>query len=284
MNDLPDVTTFLAAGVRADPRLCLAQAVAWLDPFWNGVQEDELGDDDMLAVAMDVTRRCFPTVYALAVQALHRGADESDLDRLICAEISATGLPLDSLEGLGYGVPLPAYGVCLEDPDFYVEHAEVIPLLGWFGISPENQPSVEVPDWAYVAGQRLSDSLVEQPDERYQQVGWLLGWLFSCTGNSVLDYDYETLYEFEPLPWEPDNLELALASTEEAGDLLEAARTGLARVTSDSILQQALRTNIRRLRRLFTGSIAKERTVHDRLRLHWPALDRGAAGTAQSDP
>ena len=34
MTTLTDVHRFLAAGLRDDPLLCLAQAVAYLDPFW----------------------------------------------------------------------------------------------------------------------------------------------------------------------------------------------------------------------------------------------------------
>jgi hypothetical protein len=284
MSDLPDVYQFLAVGLRNDPLLCLAQTVSWLDPFWSDTWEDDTDDDGSFSFALHVCRDLFPDIYAQVVEALHHGAAYDALDRLICAEISQKGIPLDSLEGMGYGVPLPAYGAILYDPEFYVSHPDVVSILEMFGIQPdENAYEVDVPERAYAAGQRLSDSLVEHPDERYRQVGYLIAFLFSCVGNSCVDWDEEMLCSAQPLAWEPAELAFAVEMIREADEIMTAAQAGLKLVQSSPLIQQALQANIRRLYRLFVRRSKKEQKKHDRPRLHWPPLDGSASGAAESD-
>ena len=245
MNTSTDVYQFLAAGLRDDPLLCLAQAVAWLDPFWSDTWDDDVDDDGSLSQALHITRDYFPDIYAQVVDALHHGAAYDDLDRLICAEISRRGIPLDSLEEMGYGIPMPAYGAALYDPDFYTHHPDVVPVLEMFGIQPdEDAYQVDVPERVYAAGQRLYDSLVEHPDERYRQVGYLIGWSVLVHGNSSVDLRLETLAEFQPLSWEPDDFAFAVEIIREADEIMAAAQAGLELVRSNPIIRQALQDNI----------------------------------------
>ena len=111
----------------------------------------------------------------------------AELDRLLCQAISAKGIPLDDLDIIGWGIPLNAVGVDLEDPEFYAVHTDLLPLLAPFGIDlPEGEIySVDVPECVYPVGRAIAASLHEQADPALQQVGWLFGWLFSCTGNSL---------------------------------------------------------------------------------------------------
>ncbi|HML20979.1 MAG TPA: hypothetical protein PKD09_04980 [Aggregatilinea sp.] len=283
MTTIPDVYGFLVAGLHDDPLLCLAQAVAWLDPFWAGLSDDDFNDDGSLATALDATRNHFPGIYAMTVDALHHGAAYDDLDHLICTELSKLGFPLDFVESMGCGIPLPAYGTLLCDPEFYTHHPDVVPVVQWFGIQPDGDDPIDIPDHACTAAQRLMDSLVEHPGPRYQQVGWLIGWLFSCTGNSSVDLDPESMWEFEPLSWEPENVEFALAIIQEADEIMSDAQAGLVLVQCNPLIQQALQDNIQRLYRLFARQSKKERKIHDRPRLHWPALDCGLTGTTEPD-
>ncbi len=285
MNTLPDVYEFLAAGLRNDPLLCLAQAVSWLDPFWADIWDDDADDDGSLSQALRITRDYFPDIYAQVVDALHHGAVYDDLDRLVCAEISRRGIPLDSLEEMGWGIPMPAYGATLYDADFYAHHPDVVPVLEMFGVQPdEDAYEVDVPERVYAAGQRLYDSLVEHPDERYRQVGYLIGFVCSCTGNSSADNDWDTMGNFQPLTWEPDDFAFAVEIIREADEIMAAAQAGLELVRSNPIVRQALHNNIRRLYRRFERQVKKEKKYHDRPRLHWPPLDGGLTGTAESDP
>lgn len=284
MNELPDVHQFLAAGLRADPLLCLAQAVCWLDPFWSDDEPDDYDDDGMLRVALQLCRTCLPGIYAQAVNALHQGAGYDDLDRLICAEISAIGIPLDSIEGIGYGIPMSAYGATLHDADFYTYHPDVVPILNMFGIQPEEDAyQVDVPERAYTAGHLLYNSLVEHPDEQYRQVGYLIGWIYGCSGNTSVDVDFESLAGFQPLSWEPDEFAFAVEIIREADELMAAAQAGLELIRADATLRQTLQDNIDRLYRFFARQTGKEKSKHDHPRLHWPALDASSPGTAKSD-
>jgi hypothetical protein len=203
MNDLLQTYTLLAAGLRDDPLLCLANAVAWLDPLWQEADDDgdvPQDEDGALAIALHVTRTAFPDVYAQAVDRLRQGASYADLDRLICGAISERRIPVDDLECIGFGIPLPAYGVALDDPDFYTTHPDTLPALACFGVSPEPNPDpITVPEWVHTAGRLIAADLEQHEDERYRQVSWLVQWLFALSGNTIVDWDYESLADIPPL-------------------------------------------------------------------------------------
>jgi hypothetical protein len=285
MNELTNVHQFLAAGLHDDPLLCLAQAVSWLDPFWSDDEPDDFEDDGSFHLALHLCRDFFPDVYAQVVEVLHHGAAYDDLDRLICAEISRRGIPLDSLEGMAYGVPLPAYGAALHDPEFYSHHPDVVLILEMFGVQPgEEDYQVEVPERVYAAGRHLYDSLADHPEEGYRRLGCLIGWLVSNTNNSCIDWDEELMFSVEPLSWEPDDFAFAVEIIREADEIMTSAQVGLELVRSNAFVRQALQDNIDRLYRLFAKATYKEKKKHDRPRLHWPTLDGGSSGATESHP
>ncbi len=277
MNDLLQTHALLVAGLRADPLLALASVVCWLDPLW-GDEEDEWDlpqdEDGTLAVALRVTRQAFPDVYAQAVEAVRRGASYAELDRLICGAITGRGIPLDDLEWIGFGIPMPAYGVVLDDPDFYAAHPDTIPVLQCFGITPEPNPyHVDVPDCAYTAGKLIAADLHKHADARWRQVAWLLGWLFACTGNSSVDYSYEEHSEFQPLSWDADDLAFAVEIIQEAETILADALAGLASLSSRPDLLQVLQHNVQRIYKALEKMKGKPHEPH--IRLAWPHLAGG---------
>ncbi len=283
MSTLPEVYQFLAAGLRADPLLCLAQAVSLFDPV-RVDDDDDYTEDGVLNQALRICRHSLPDIYTQAVAALHHGADYGDLNNLICSELLTLGLPLDGLEEMGYGIPLPAYGVELSEPEFYSSNPEVLPILVLFGIEIiEDGGEIDVPQRVYKAADLLSASLLEQSDKRYQQAGQALGWLFSCTGNSSVDYDWESMSEWQPLSWQ-DDLQFALEISREADEIMTEARAGVEVILANPGLRNALEVNIHRLYRLFKRTKKKEPITYDHLRLYWPPLDGGLAGTAESHP
>lgn len=284
MTTLTDVHCFLAAGLRDDPLLCLAQAVACFDPFWQGIADDEIIYDDPLAAALDITRGSFPGVYALAVDALHHGATYDDLDRLICAEISALGIPLDCIETMNFGIPLPAYGAELHKPDFYAYHPDVLPVVQLFGVQPEDDRQVDVPERIYSAARIIAHDLAEHADERYRQVSWLIQWIFGISQNTSVDWPPAVLFEVEPLSWEPDDIAFAIELIREADTIMEDAAAGLQWLLTQPAIMQALHDNIQRLYRSLARQTRKERKNHDYSRLHWPAPDSGLAGTTEPHP
>ena len=171
MNILLDTCAGLVAALHADPLLSLAYTVAALDPLWREPDTDALLDDadGTIMDALRIVRQHFPDVYAEAVELLRAGATFADIDHLLCSQLTELGLPVDNSEWLSYGIPMPAYGAVLEDPDFYSTHPDVIPVLACFGISPEPNPyNVVVPDCVYMAGRLIAADLRDHADAGWQ--------------------------------------------------------------------------------------------------------------------
>lgn len=249
MNNLLNTYSLLQSAMTADPVLCLAQAVAWLDPMWNLSDEIDMpqDEDDTLIIALHIVRRAFPDIYLDALQAMHHGASYARLDQLICDGIRAHGIPLDSVEWIGYGIPLPAYGVVLDDPDVYTQHPDVVPVLACFGISPEPNPyNIQVPDVAYTAAEIIANNLMQHPEENWRQVTWLIRWLFSSTNNSCVDWDIETMNEVQPLSWEPADIAFAQEIIEEANGIMADVHTAIQFLNDHSHHLETLQSIIQR--------------------------------------
>jgi hypothetical protein len=270
MNVLTDTYAQLSAALTADPLLMLASAVATFDPFWNMVDDDEY-EPDPLEVALHVTRDAFPDVYAEAIEQLRFGAAYVDLDRLICKGITSRGIPLDDLYMMNWGIPLQACGAELTNPEFYGAHSDPLPVLALFGIVPpedETQPFI-VPECAYDIGRAIALNLLEQDDPALRQVGWLLGWLFSCTGNSLVDCSDEALNDFEPLAWSKENVDFAVEMIAEADEIMGNAMSGLRHLLAMPSLVSALQRNI---------AVAQQKGIagERRIEFEWGSTDSGA--------
>jgi hypothetical protein len=273
MSEIQATYDVLAEALHYDPLFCLANAVCWLDPFWQDAQEDNVTEEDHVETALRVLRTAFPDVYVLAVDALRQGASYNQMDQLICSEVAKCGLPIDHLDSFSYGIPMPAYGASLEDPDFYTHHPDVRPIIELFGIDLDaDEYSVDVPHCAYTAGQLIAESLEEDADPRYRQLSRLMGWLFSCTGNSSIDYNDDAMCECQPLSWDQDDLAFALDIIQEADAMLSDALAGLEWIRSEPIVQKALKANIQQISRY----LAKQKKGHAKhktnIRLVWPSF------------
>ncbi|MFZ2879923.1 MAG: hypothetical protein WA009_10335 [Phototrophicaceae bacterium] len=283
MNPLPEMYEQLAVSLTADPLLLLASAVAAFDPFWADFDEADIDyDTDPLTIALQVTRGAFPDIYAEAVERLRAGAPYAEMDRLLCKAISAKGIPLDDLETIGWGVPLVAVGVNLEDPEFYAVHTDVLAALVPFGIDlPEAETySIDLPECIYKVGCAIATSLHEQTDPALRQVGWLYGWLFGCTGNSLVDYNDEALAEIPPLSWSADDIAFAVELIEEADGIMRDVQMGLDLLKTTPELMTALERNIATLYR----ELKKKGKLDERIiRLEWEGAGSRADGTAIVD-
>lgn len=277
MNVLTETYAQLSAALTADPLLLLASAVATFDPFWNMPEDDE-NEPDPLEIALHVTRQAFPDVYAEAIEQLRLGATYADLDRLICKAIIAKGIPLDDLYMMSWGIPLPAFGAELTEPEFYEAHSDLLPVVALFGIVPpedDAQPLI-VPERAYDIGRALALHLLEQDDPKLRQVGWLLGWLFSCTGNSLVDCSDEALNDFEPLAWSRENVNFAIEMITEVDEIMGDAMTGLQKLIATPSLQSALQRNIAVVQQKGTNG---ERCIE----FEWASTDSGTDGETVAD-
>jgi len=283
LNALQGMFDQLSVALTADPLLLLASAVAAFDPFWADFDEADIDyDTDPLTIALQVTRGAFPDIYAEAVERLRADAPYAEMDRLLCKAISAKGIPLDDLDTIGWGVPMTAVGVDLEDPEFYAVHTDLLPVLALFGIDlPEGETySVELPECLHKVGCAIATNLHEQTDLALRQVGWLFGWLFSCTGNSLVDYSDEALAEIPPLSWSADDIAFAVELIEEADGIMRDVLMGLDFLKTTPNLMAVLERNVAHLyRELKKKGKLDERTI----RLEWTGAVGGADGTAVVD-
>lgn len=276
MNPLVTMHQGMAVALTSDPLLLLASAVAAFDPFWNVFDADDIDyDTEPLYVALQVTRNVFPDIYAEAIEALRRGATSLQMDHLICKSISAKGIPLDNLETIGWGVPLVGVGVDLDDPSFYVAYPEVLPILALFGIMlPDGgYCSLNVPEPIYRIGRMIAASLYEHPDPILRQVSWAIAWLFSCTGNSLVDCTDEMLSEFQPLSWSSEEIELAVELIKETDEVMRDVTAGLETLKASAELRTAIERNVTKLYRQHKK---KGKGDGRHIRLDWSSVSSGS--------
>jgi hypothetical protein len=286
-QELQTMPAFLMRAMQDDVRLSLANAAAWLDPlrllepglieeaYFDGAYEE---DPDALAmVALSVARRCFPAVYCELVEGLRAGWDCRRFESAFCAGLRRAypHLELEALYDMVYGVPLPFVGLDITSPEFLDDHPNYAALLAdYFDLHPISTPTTRWRDPFSVIDENDFDalqpiarhvikSLIAQDSQPYADLAFLLMYLFSCTGNSLLDFSANAYWEvgFEPLDWQPDALSMADEACREMGIVLGAVERSMQRLAEDEALGAALKSNIAAL-------IAAERM--DRVTLSWP--------------
>ena len=250
MNDLVVLQQALAHTINADPVLCLAHAVAWLDPLHGDLDDMDMpeSEDDTVLIALHILRRAFPEIYFDALQAMRQGASYQRLDHLICDAVQTQGIPLDNLEWIGWGIPLPAYGALLDDPDFYTTHPDVIPVLECFGISPQPNPyNIVIPDVTYKVADIIADDLLQQSENHWRQVAWLIRWVTSSTNNSCVDWDEEMMSSVQPLSWDADDIAFAREIVEEADGIMADVHAGLTWISQNPTSLEVLSRNVQKI-------------------------------------
>jgi hypothetical protein len=273
MNDLLQTYNFLVNQMTIDPLLNLASAVVWLDPIWFEDDDPDDFDDehDIVGMALRVMRRAFPDIYIDAMEGIRAGATYHEIDGLICAAVNEKGIPLDNLEFLGYGIPMDSFGVELECADFYAEHPDLASVLALFGVHPEADCyNVEVSETAYQAGRAIVRSLEDHPDLRYQDVGFLMQWLWAYSENTLISWTQDMLCEIPPLSWSAEDIALAIEIIEEANEMMESVERGIKFLQSQQDVMTALERNIKRLYRAIKKNGDEQKEL--RLRLKWPEI------------
>lgn len=268
MNDFFALQNALAHAINADSVLCLAHLAAWLDPLRGDVDDIDMpeSEDDTVYVALHILRRAFPDIYFDALQAIRQGASYQQIDHLVCDAIQKHGIPLDNLEWIGWGIPLPAYGVDLQDPNFCTTHPGVLSVLECFGISPEPNPyNIDIPEVTYKVADFIADDLLQQADDHWRQIGWLVRWLFACSGSSCVDLDYESMVEIQPLSWDADDIAFAVEIIEEAEAIMADAMAGLEWINQHPTALEALTHNIRKI-------YQKKGKKNARHKFEWPRI------------
>lgn len=272
MNDLLPTQSLLTALLQTDTALSLALAAAWLDPALLTDCEDE---DDEFAYTLAICRRCFPDVYASAVQSLRDGASDLQIDRIFCEGIGRhLVVDVDDIQHLQYGVPWQALGIDLFDRQTLEEsHPLLVTVAAWFAITTADSRIEQV--------RRTAEALIKSL-EPYGETGShsdlanLLRWLFALSGNSLVDYTDEALYEsgIEPVPWERDDIAFVNAVQQEAYDIVDAAERALNLLDTNATWRDVFQRNI---------DLTRRNPKHA-ARLDWPTnVSRGDPDTAHAD-
>jgi hypothetical protein len=245
-----------------DPKQALVQAIAWFDPAsLNEPASDETIDfdydaEDEMTVGLFICRRCFPSVYAGANGLLLHGAHERDVTRYLLHGINAHLLmPVQSLEDARYGPPLECCGI---DAELLTEGDELDhpmhrarPLFTLFGVSLTDISSASRWSTATTAVHILRVSLKERPEVVYQDLFWLLGWLFSASGNTLVDWSQGDLWESgaEMPEWTPEEVEFLNELALEAREIMAGVWRGIDALEQDASLRRTLVRNIHHLYR-----------------------------------
>jgi len=265
-TDLQHLMSHLGGLLRCDPALSLAQIAAWLDPLH--FLPDDLLDDllydgredfETLALhALVVARRCIPTLYTEMVAGVRSGWSAKQIEHHFCAGLKGRYPHLDlySLYDMLYGIPVTFVGLAVTSPEFLEQHPWLAEFLTeMFGLTPSTtmQWQSEVLaideadyDHAVKVARPLVKSLIAQNTQPYADLAFLLMYLFSMTGNSLLDFTTDEYWDmgYEPLWWEPDNLTLAEEACQQVEVMLDAVFRALDTLQADRQLKQSLTNNI----------------------------------------
>lgn len=291
----------LLDALRSHPRARLALAAAWLDPlllvdhdtldeypyYTGGLPDEQAG----LLYALDIARRCLPELYAATLDRTRRGATPDELEDAFCQALKARYdfMDIDSYEELSYGVPCAWSGLEPWDPNFPDHYPELEAILrDAFGLRRHEADDEFAPgdlSAARDAALLLVRSLAAEQRQPCADLGCLLLWLFSLSGNSLVDHTAEEYAEmgYEPLDWHPTVLDNVALAHRQAALIVEAANRALDHLRQDPQLAAALRRNARRALYL----LAKGDHCHARFR--WPGQPArrlpadGAPGTAEPD-
>lgn len=217
---------------------CLQQ----FDPVFFTQYPDEYTDygfaelNEYIDFAIRICREYFPAVYADVLDAQRVGASNSDLETIISSGIGAYINVDVYLDFIPAGVPFQLMGVDLYDYEAIPD--DLLTIYRWFGIN-------DADDWSSVEAAHLVWSLQEQTAPVYQQLAFLVQWLFKISGNTAVDMDMEEWQNSEINYPEWDEFELIADMQAEADEIISAAWKGVAALQNNWVLATWFRYNIR---------------------------------------
>jgi hypothetical protein len=245
---------------------------AWLDPLaiidgQDAHREHDPADDDRhpddILPALRVTRRCFPQIYARAIQKIRAGeANEPVTDFIALAIQKKTQIPVDQYVEpyiYCYGIPLPYYGIDIEDPQELIDRPGLAQLARLLGASLPDSLSAYRRCWqtdfwsssqsvVWATADALRWSLwQERHRPLHDDLQLAIAYAFADTGNSCADFTWDDGASMPPLDWTPANVEFAEAMIREAHELLDRAHSGLSHIATDPAVRTTLGRQISRI-------------------------------------
>jgi len=264
MNKLLALLHDLLRQLSAHPQTQLALLCAQLDPFPDCPDN---ADDEPLLYLIAQLRDYVPKIYAEAVALWYEQNNLAQLETALCRHLQALGLPIEQPEDALYGVPMPAWGIPWECEDWSEDHPDWLAIMALFGVDPLEDEL----DEARKLAQLVFLTLEGHANPQIQQIGCAVGFLFSTTGNSTVDFSPEDMSELVPLDW--SDLAFALEIIEEAQTIMAQARAGLEHLQDTSVqkwLSHVITLTERALRE--KGSYREPDRLAEQLRPRLPAL------------
>lgn len=264
-----------------DPQTLLALTVAWLDPLailkdQDILAKEELADyhyaGDQMGEGLYVTRHCFPDIYARTISKTRAGMSLRKVLAFINDEIERqTGIPTSQFEegyAYAYGIPMPWYGFEIDDPDFREHYDDEWHLIELFGrqIDEEKESyanTIDLPDNIWSIAYVLRWSLWDYRDRSlHKTLMHAISYVFSCSGNSSVDFSNEVGHEFQPLQWIPKDVEFAKVICQEAEDIMLSAHIGLQNI-HDPAIENTLRQKIEVASKCVQARLDKGKKIYD---------------------
>jgi len=179
----------------------------------------------------------------------------------------------------------------VDDPEHLIYRSRAVYALFGLAINSDEMDG----EWstARLVADILHHSLKAQSASDYHDLSALLSWMFSASGNSLVDWSQEAMWESgaEYPDWSLEDIAFVNDMTREAEVIMGAAESGMALVESNPTLNKALQRNIRTIYK----QIERREKKHARTyltddecgaltcRLAWPKCDgEHAHGTSDA--
>lgn len=249
---LIEVQTAMLGALMRYPVGKMAYMTAWLAPNLDG-------DDNPTIVVLGRMARWMPEAYAECMAYLSTATSEEALDEFICNQINSYfGDEIAyEIDVITYGLDFPMLGIDVWVSEFWQNEGmdRVHTILGHFGLfanpdfdADDEGPSVAPEDGALRQAGDVAHYLSKDIEDRagleFDYLRCLLDWLFSNSGNTILDFDMNGFYESGiPTPgW--DEFEFASTVWFEAVDLHHKAVKGMELIEDSTEWLTALLGNI----------------------------------------
>jgi hypothetical protein len=288
IEELQLTTAGLARGIAQDTTLGLALAAVWLDPLMfsqASILDDLYGNEEdpesLMRFALNVARDCSSRLYVEMAHGLRQGWTFDQMGRAFCASLKHLypHIPLNSLYAMSYGIPLEFCGLQQTEPEFATNHPGLAGVLErFFDVHPVLRECYRPEDETYAIEEEqfysvcqiarpIINSLIAEDRQPYADIALMAMYLFSMTGNSLLDISDEDYWDsgFEPMMWEPEHLETANVACQQAHIVLDAVDRALMVLDTQPDIAKALLENIAAVR-------LERKKTH--VALSWPARNQ----------
>lgn len=233
VSQLQALSLDLVNAMQSDPWLSLVTTISWLDPFYGTAIETADWEESCLESAVTVCRQIFPTCYSELIHSGFVHASPSEREQQVLDALNAElYAPLGALDEVDYGLPIEAYGLDLTESEI-VDHPnfeQISALLVALDVAaplPLDYTSYDQLRNAVEA--YLSATPPHGPCHH------LLTWLFSLSGNSLVDYSPLELWEMnmDSPSWTAGDVAFLAEIHAEARQWLSQAQEQLHHISQD---------------------------------------------------